>query len=123
MSKGKRTTINTGNIKNGVVAGGNINGSVSISSQDTPVPQFTFSLTDLANELEALLPKLKEVASESSHYEALAEVAKAKDAAIQNDSTGVIARLRAAGEWVLEIAKEAGSLVAIEALKQAIGIK
>lgn len=79
-------------------------------------------LGELAHDLQSLKAMLLGRASTPEQYHAVAEVEAARTAAVDEDKPGVLAHLKAAGSWVLEIAKEAGVAVAEAAMKQAIGL-
>ena len=76
----------------------------------------------LAAELARLLAAMKEQASEAEHFQALAEVKQAEDAARQQDAAKLSGHLRAAGQWSLGVATGIGVELAAEVLKQALGL-
>jgi hypothetical protein len=51
------------------------------------------------------------------------EIAKAEIAAIEKSESKVMDHLKAAGTWVLDFAKELGKDLAVEAIKQSMGMK
>ncbi len=80
------------------------------------------NFTQLVPELEQLREAMLQQSTASEHYVAVAEVAKAKEAAETKDSGGVLQALKGAGEWALKIATDIGTKVAVEALKKAMGL-
>jgi uncharacterized protein YjbI with pentapeptide repeats len=83
--------------------------------------QLQVDLTKLAPELAQLLQAMKTEADTPDQYIALAEVAKAEQAAKAGDSHKVAGYLKAAGQWALDTAVKIGAPVAAEALKKVVG--
>jgi hypothetical protein len=65
---------------------------------------------------------MKSEAEDTGHYEAIAAISAAEDAAKNGDQTTTLAKLRAAGSWALDVATKIGVSIASEALKKAIGL-
>jgi hypothetical protein len=80
------------------------------------------NLLQLANELSKLLQELKGKSTNVEHYATLSEIAQAEQAAKENNMSRVMEHLKSAGLWALNIAKEIGVPVAVEFLKQALGL-
>jgi len=80
-------------------------------------------LIQLADELAKLRQAMKKEATEAEHDIAVGEVTKAEQAAKKKDAPKVAEYLKSAGKWALDIAAKIGVPLAIEALKQATGIK
>lgn len=76
----------------------------------------------LAPELATLRKALKDRSRNIEHDEAIGHVATAEKAAKKGDRAGVVAALKAAGKWVLNVAKDIGVPVAVEVLKRVSGI-
>jgi hypothetical protein len=74
----------------------------------------------LAEQLEILIEKLKEAASDPEQYSALSEVSHAAQAARAQDKAGTLQHLKKAGAWVLNIASNVGVPLAVSALKGAL---
>jgi hypothetical protein len=80
----------------------------------------SIDLATLAGELSELRTAMKGRAEEADHDETIGATASAEKAARQGDGPSVLARLKDAGTWALDIAKEVGKAVAVEAIKTAI---
>ncbi|MBL8191787.1 MAG: pentapeptide repeat-containing protein [Acidobacteria bacterium] len=81
-------------------------------------------LPELARQLADLRRAMAEKQDPSPQAAvALGEVAKAEIAAGEKDSSAVTKHLQAAGQWVLDLAKEFGKDVAVEAIKQSMGMQ
>ena len=84
--------------------------------------QGQIDLNELAQELRKVYDEGRVSASGTSGEEmAVAELAKAEDAAKQGDGPRVLGHLARAGEWALRIAVAIGVPVAVKALEAAIG--
>jgi hypothetical protein len=83
----------------------------------------SMDLSALAGELVALRAAMTQEATETGHYIAIGEVAKAEEAAKAKDLSKVAQSLKAAGKWTLDVATKIGTSLATEALKESIGIK
>src|SRR5262249_53573532 len=83
----------------------------------------SMDLSQLADELLKLCQIMSGEAEETSHYVAVAEIAKAEAAARQSDSSKVVESLRSAGKWALDVATKIGVPLATEAIKQSTGMK
>jgi hypothetical protein len=79
-------------------------------------------MTVLGPELERLRSEMVNQAKDASHYEAIAAVAKAEEAAKKGDGIGTVAALKAAGAWALDVATKIGVSVATKAIQGAIGL-
>lgn len=110
----------------------NISGPVGVAGSNAHdntfnqiVNQFekSINLTELAQQLEELRQyanakpdtSLKGVNSRDN-------IDLARDGANEKNPTKVVASLKAAGEWALDLAKEAGKEIVVEAIKQSMGI-
>lgn len=82
----------------------------------------SIDLPRLAAELPELRTVLVERATEPEHYEAISAVRSAEIEAQKQDGPKALQYLAKAGQWAADAAKEIGSTVAVEAIKQAIGI-
>jgi hypothetical protein len=85
--------------------------------------QIEVNFDQLADELSRLRQAMRQHATEGTHDIATAEVAKAENAAKEQDKPKLMEHLKAAGNWALDIASKIGVPVAIEALKHALGVK
>jgi hypothetical protein len=83
----------------------------------------TMSLSELAGELSKLRQAMSERATETEHHIAIGDIAKAEKAAKESDASKVALRLKSAGKWALEVASKVGVPLAVEAMKQATGMK
>jgi len=72
----------------------------------------------LASELSTLKQALLSKASSSEDYIAISEVAKAEDATKNKDANKVVSALLSAGKWVFDVAKDIGTGLVVEILKQ-----
>jgi hypothetical protein len=80
----------------------------------------SIDLAKLADELSELRKAMRGCAEEADHDEAIGAIASAEKAARQQDGATVMARLKEAGSWALDVAKDVGKAVAAEAIKAAI---
>jgi hypothetical protein len=79
-------------------------------------------LSALAVQLGSLKQAMKADAQDTSHFEAVAAISAAEDAAKKNDGSTTFAKLKTAGNWAFETATKIGVSVAAEALKKTIGL-
>ncbi len=80
-------------------------------------------MSQLARELSELRQAMSAEATNSAHFIAIGEVAKAEEAASAKDSSKVVESLKGAGKWALDTATKIGVSVASEAIKQSMGVK
>jgi hypothetical protein len=80
------------------------------------------NLQQLAGELDQLRQELKKRATTPDQDAAVGDVAAAQKAAENGDRATVMQRLKSAGKWVLDVAKDIGVKVAVEAGKAALGL-
>lgn len=80
-------------------------------------------LGKLAEDLSALRQAMKQEALEPEQDLAVAEIARAEQAAKANDGSKVVEHLKSAGKWALDVATKIGTSVAVEAIKGATGMK
>ncbi|HEY6803512.1 MAG TPA: hypothetical protein VI306_08035 [Pyrinomonadaceae bacterium] len=78
-------------------------------------------------QLNAELGELREAmtlqASEAWHHAAIAKVTQAQEAAKNTDASKLMASLRAAGNWTLDVAIKIGVSIATDIIKQSVGLK
>ncbi len=79
-------------------------------------------LPRLAKELAELRGTLQQEASNADEYRALVAVSEAEEAAEKGDGPTALKRLKAAGQWTLDIATRIGIPVATKAIQSAIGL-
>jgi hypothetical protein len=97
------------------------------SATDTTFNQLNNSLPgntnyeQLAIELSELKQLLLSKASNADQYKAIGEVAQAEEAAKEKNGNKVVKSLQSAGKWVLDSAKDIGTDVLAEVIKQQIG--
>lgn len=91
-------------------------------SQQADQRKVNVDLATLVTELEALKNSLIETAESAEHYQVVAEVQAAREAASAGDTEGTSSHLGKAGAWALEVATRIGAPVATIALQQALGI-
>lgn len=76
--------------------------------------------------LAAELPQLREAllirATEPEHYEAIGAVRSAEIEAQKDDGPKTLQYLAKASQWVVDVGKEIGTKVAVDAIKKAIGV-
>ena len=114
-----------GNVK----VGGNLVGS-AVAAGNRNVQNVTFSgpdaglvgvdLSALAAQLGSLKQAMRAEAQDTSHFEAVAAISAAEDAAKKTDGSTTFAKLKTAETWAFETATKIGISVAAEALKKAI---
>jgi hypothetical protein len=85
--------------------------------------EIEINFSQLAPQLNTLRLAMKENATDADHDVAIAEVAKAEQAAKKSDKATVLEHLKAAGNWAAEIATKIGVSVASKAIESAMGIK
>lgn len=76
----------------------------------------------LAAQLAELQNQLKSLASEPDHYDVIGDVARAQNAARQNDGPGTLRHLASAGKWALDLGIKIGAGLAVAAAKAKLGI-
>ena len=113
--------IRVGNMTNSTIVGGDHKGDI-IHTSSSP-NRNTMDFVKLTEELTQLRKAMKEVNVEDDHDISIGEVRKAEQASQNQDLPSVLAHLKAAGIWALEIATKIGVSVAADAIKQAIGLK
>jgi hypothetical protein len=77
----------------------------------------------LNTELGELRDAMTLQASEAWHHAAIAKVTEAQEAAKNKDASKVVASLRAAGNWTLDVATKIGVSIATEIIRQSVGLK
>ena len=82
----------------------------------------TSDLSVLAGELSEIRAKGKQLASTADHDIAVGQAAIAEKAAREGDHGKVLAALKGAGSWVLDLATSLGKDVAAEAIKRSLGM-
>lgn len=79
-------------------------------------------LAELASELERLEDRMRTLAKTSNEYESLAEIAHARESAMQAKGGVTLEHLKKAGKWALAVAQDIGVGLAVAALKVALGL-
>jgi hypothetical protein len=115
----KQTTIHVGSMNHSSIITGDIKGNVTLNLSGNTTEIDT---AQLAAELAQLRKVLKERAETGDHDIAIAEVAKAEQAANTNNLPQTMEHLKAAGKWVFDIASQISIPVAIAALRKALGL-
>jgi AbiTii len=80
------------------------------------------SLAALAGELERVRAEMAGQSKTAEQDAAVAAVAQAEDAAKKGDAQGVLAYLKSAGRWAMDVATGIGSSVATKAIEAAMGL-
>jgi hypothetical protein len=83
----------------------------------------TMDLSQLASELSKLRQAMRIEATEMEHDMAVGDVAKAERAAEAKNPSKLVEHLRSAGSWALNVATKIGASLAVDAIKQASGMK
>jgi len=83
----------------------------------------SINLEQLATELVQLRQAMKKEALEPEQDIAVSDVVKAEQAAKAGNGAKVMEHLKSAGKWALDVATKIGIPVAIEAIKNATGMK
>jgi hypothetical protein len=83
----------------------------------------SIDLDTLAEELETLRKTARAKADTAEEDQAVAAVGAAALQAKKGNGAGTLERLAAAGAWVLDIAKDLGVKLAVEALSKSLGLK
>jgi cell division septal protein FtsQ len=114
-------TINGGNIAQ-INTGENTGNIVQVN-----VGQKDFwnsiNFSHLEKELSELHSKMKKIAKTDEQDIAVGEIAKAKKASSEKNLEKIIASLKSAGTWALDVATKIGVALATEALKIALGLR
>jgi len=76
----------------------------------------------LAKALAELRGTLQREASNAEKYRALTAVSEAEEAAEKGDGPTALERLKAAGQWTLDVATRVGIPVAQKAIQAAMGL-
>lgn len=104
-------------------------GIVASSARDISFTQMwnqasaSIDLAALSLDLDRVRDEMERAAEgEPERYAALAEVARAKQAADKADGSSVMQHLQKAGSWALDVAKVVGAGVAVAAIKSALGM-
>jgi len=79
-------------------------------------------LPQLAKALAELRGTLQREASNAEKYRALTAVSEAEEAAEKGDGPTALERLKAAGQWTLDVATRVGIPVAQKAIQAAMGL-
>lgn len=79
-------------------------------------------LPKLATELEQLRAALAKEALTDDHFDAIASVGAAREAAKKGDGPGAVEKLKTAGKWVLDIAEKIGVGLVVAVAKSALGL-
>jgi len=74
-------------------------------------------VTELASLRERMLPEAKDAA----RLHSLTALAEAEEAAKSGDKSALLSKLKAAGDWALDVATKIGVTVAAKAIEVAIG--
>jgi len=80
------------------------------------------SLADLATDLEKLRTAMLSVSKSAPQDAAVSAVAEAEAAAKKGDAKSVLASLKSAGKWAMDVATKIGTAVAGKALEKALGL-
>ncbi len=84
--------------------------------------QSRIDIEKLIEELKLLKENLVKQAKTPQHYSAIAEVAKAEEAAQKKDGPKVLEFLKNAGKWALDAATSIGTTIAADVIKKSMGI-
>lgn len=76
----------------------------------------------LPAELDELVSGMKSRATTTEQFQALSEVAAAKDAADKKDGQTLLTHLKQAGKWALKVAVDIGKDVAAKVIESALGL-
>jgi len=79
-------------------------------------------LLSLAGELARLRIAMQAEANSAAHYNALAAIAEAEDAAKRKDTSTLVSKLKVAGNWAFDTATEIGVSIAANVIQRAIGL-
>ena len=107
-------------IKQSVIATGKSKASGKITN--VTLNESGIKLDQLAEELSELRTHMRKVSSEPDHDIALGCIAAAEAAAKNSDETGVLDKLKSAGKWALQCAKDIGVNVAATAISKSLGL-
>lgn len=122
-AKASRNQV-SGNNRSVIVMGSHIEGDVINDASDnfSQPSEASVDLDQLSKDLSRLLDSMKTNATDSTHYEALTHVAKAKEYADKKDANQALESLRSVGSWALDIATKIGVPLAVEVIKKMSGI-
>jgi hypothetical protein len=125
----ERMRMSTGDqyIVNGPVGavGRDAHGAVKITNyqQAWTSVQSQVDTSKLPAELDELVSGMKARATTTEQFQALAEVAAAKDAADKKDGQTLLTHLKQAGKWALKVAQDIGKDVAAKVIESALGLQ
>ena len=122
MSGGAVNTGDTYNNSGSQIAAQGRKARATKISQDQSNQTLAVDLQVLENELRTLRERMSAIAESGVEYRAVADVVEAIDAIEVSDQKRLTERLKAAGKFALETAKEIGSSVAAEAIKKSMGL-
>lgn len=109
-------------VKNSVVVGGSVNGSINNFSQENTATIHPDEITQLTEELSKLRQSMSQDAKTADESIATSEVAKAEKSLSKNDIPSTLKHLKAAGNWALDTAQKIGVPIAVEFIKRALAI-
>ena len=98
------------------------NASSSNTSQSMDARRIDVDASELARELDHLRTHLVNVAEQPEHYEAIANVVAARAAIEQSDEDGAVSKLKNAGMWALNAAREIGTDLAASVIAKSMGL-
>lgn len=110
------------NIKNSVLVGGSVNGSINNFSQENNVPTNPSEIAKLIEELSQLRQSMSQNAKTVDENIAVGEVAKAEKSLGADDVQSALKHLSAAGTWALDTAQKIGVPIAVEFIKRALAL-
>lgn len=110
------------NIKNSVVVGGSVNGSISNFSQENIEASSPDEIARLIEEISKLRQSMNQGAKTADESIAASEVAKAEKSLSKNDIPSALKHIKAAGNWALDTAQKIGIPIAVEFIKRALAI-
>ena len=79
-------------------------------------------VNELVDELRQIQRGIQEGASQPEEFRVIADVVEAIEAAEKGDNSRLTDRLKAAGQYALDVAKSIGTTVAAEAIKKSMGL-
>jgi len=113
----------TYNIGQAAAAGRNATASHTTMQQVTSKLGQSVDLVSLADQLSQLRAAMRKEAVDPEHDNSVAAIGGAEKSARAGDTTNVVKYLGLAGKWALDAATKLGTDVAVEAIKQSMGLE
>lgn len=124
MNDGRKSNSNIVNIENSQIGAVGNNNAVADNTFNQQINSSYESVdfAELKRELQELRKNLLSKAETTEHFIAIGEIANAEKASEENDGNKVVKHLKAAGNWVLDAARDIGTNVITDLVKKQTGL-